>query len=373
MNRAYFIDNLRIFLTILVIIHHTAIAYGASGGWCYVTPEIITGMPQMALSVMLTINQAFFMSLFFFISAYFMPGSLEKKGIGKFLKDRFIRLGIPLFLTMLLLHPSLNYFIYLYTQPNNPGWLSYVWYNISHYITTAHMWFVLALLIFETVYALYKKYIELPVSVFITDKLPSHLTIALFIGITGILAFVIRMIYPIGGKNFIGLQFGYFTLYCAFYLLGIIANRKKWLTLLSFKMSLTWFIAAVLGVPLIILVWMEIIQNPAQISQYLGGFHLRSLFLSYWEAIVCLGISFFLLKFFQKKLNKTTNLLSSMASGSYFVYFIHAIVLVTFTIVFEQVSIAPFLKFLLNVVCTVTTCFVLASFIRKSALVRKVF
>ena len=68
MKRVYYIDNLRIFLTALVIVHHTAIAYGASGGWCYITPNTVKGAQMIGLSSLLAVDQAFFMSFFFFIS-----------------------------------------------------------------------------------------------------------------------------------------------------------------------------------------------------------------------------------------------------------------------------------------------------------------
>jgi glucan biosynthesis protein C len=32
-GRTFFIDRLRVVLTALVILHHTAITYGGSGGW----------------------------------------------------------------------------------------------------------------------------------------------------------------------------------------------------------------------------------------------------------------------------------------------------------------------------------------------------
>ena len=35
-----YLDKLRVFLTCLVIFHHTAIAFGASGGWYYKSPDL---------------------------------------------------------------------------------------------------------------------------------------------------------------------------------------------------------------------------------------------------------------------------------------------------------------------------------------------
>jgi len=34
-QKLFYIDNVKIILTILVILHHTFITYGASGGWYY--------------------------------------------------------------------------------------------------------------------------------------------------------------------------------------------------------------------------------------------------------------------------------------------------------------------------------------------------
>ena len=39
MKRIYYIDNLRIFLIALVVLHHLAITYGGPGGWYYVENE----------------------------------------------------------------------------------------------------------------------------------------------------------------------------------------------------------------------------------------------------------------------------------------------------------------------------------------------
>jgi len=37
-NRVAYIDNLRVFLTIMVIVLHSAVTYGSEGGWYYKEP-----------------------------------------------------------------------------------------------------------------------------------------------------------------------------------------------------------------------------------------------------------------------------------------------------------------------------------------------
>ena len=72
-TRLFFVDHLRAFLIILVIMHHLAITYGASGSFYY--HDTTTTLTALLLTIFVTIDQAFFMGLFFLISAYFTPGA----------------------------------------------------------------------------------------------------------------------------------------------------------------------------------------------------------------------------------------------------------------------------------------------------------
>ena len=107
--RLLYIDNLRILLTILVIMHHFAIGYGGPGGFYYVENGPMSDVSEILMTLFLAINQAFFMGFFFMISSYFSPGSVDRKGTGTFLKDRLKRLGIPLLLYILVIAPVLSY------------------------------------------------------------------------------------------------------------------------------------------------------------------------------------------------------------------------------------------------------------------------
>jgi hypothetical protein len=372
MKREYFIDYLRVALTILVIIHHTAIGYGASGGWCYVTPETISGWPQLALSVMLTINQAYFMSLFFFISAYFMTDSYERKGFSGFLKNRFIRLGIPLLVYCTLVNPTLLYFIDLHRGFEPGSLFSYIINSNINYPNTSHLWFVFSLLVFETVYASYRKYLK-PRFVFtLSDVAPRNRQILFFAAAMAMIAFSVRIIYPIGGKNFIGLQFGYFTLYTAFYLLGIIARRKNWLEQISFKTATGWFITAILIIPVVVLAWLSIIKEPALMNEFIGGFHIRSLVLTTWEAVVCTGFSLFFLLAARKYLNRENHIVTLLSINSYSAYIIHPIIVVLFTILLEPLQVPPFAKFMAVCLLAPVFCFAISYVLRLIPGVKKV-
>src|SRR5690349_9714907 len=64
--RLVFADNLRVLLTVLVVIHHLAVTYGAFAAWYYI--DIPTEMVTPTVTVMIALlNQAFFMGCFFLL------------------------------------------------------------------------------------------------------------------------------------------------------------------------------------------------------------------------------------------------------------------------------------------------------------------
>lgn len=95
-ERTLFIDRLRVVLTVLLILHHTAITYGGSGGWFY--REVRGGgtPTSLLLTVFCAVNQSLFMGMFFLFAGYFAPAALQRKGARQFVQERPVRLGIPL-------------------------------------------------------------------------------------------------------------------------------------------------------------------------------------------------------------------------------------------------------------------------------------
>ena len=116
-KKIFYIDNLRVILTILVVLHHTFITYGAPGSWYYMQ-KTTQQAALIPMTMFVAVNQSFFMGFFFFLSAYFIRSSYEKKGAAKFVKDRLIRLGIPLIFYSFILGPAIKSAIYCVKWPN---------------------------------------------------------------------------------------------------------------------------------------------------------------------------------------------------------------------------------------------------------------
>ncbi|MGH6702359.1 MAG: acyltransferase family protein, partial [Bradyrhizobium sp.] len=71
------LDRARTFITVLVLVHHSVIAYTYYG---HTDPQSFLGFDGVVL-----FTDSFFMSAMFFLSGLFVWPSLQRKGIGWFL------------------------------------------------------------------------------------------------------------------------------------------------------------------------------------------------------------------------------------------------------------------------------------------------
>ena len=153
-NKIFYIDNLKVGMITLVVIQHVLITYGVDGGWYYAQKTTLPGalVPMTLLAI---INQSFFMGLFFFLSAYFITGSYNKKGVVRFVKDRLIRLGIPLVFYSFVLSPVLIYLVYYFGEGHHISFIQFL-SGFHDWIDFGVLWFVAALLLFTLVYVLWR-------------------------------------------------------------------------------------------------------------------------------------------------------------------------------------------------------------------------
>src|SRR5512143_4147997 len=157
-GRLLFIDNIRVFLTILVFLHHLTIIYAGSGSFLYTE-----GRQDTITAVLGTwfcaVNQAYFMGFFLLIAAYFVPGSYDRKGAGHFLKDRLIRLGIPLIVYSWIISPLTWVVIIYVTQGQILPLSAYLpGGRFEGLIGAGPLWFVEVLLIFTAAYVVWRRF-----------------------------------------------------------------------------------------------------------------------------------------------------------------------------------------------------------------------
>lgn len=151
-------DYLRAFIVLLVLLHHSALAYAvmwpAPPSTFRILPAPIVDPERWAgFDALAVFNDTFFMALMFLLSGLFVWPSLERKGAAKFLRDRFLRLGVPFAIAVGILAPLAYYPSYAATGAD-PNVLAYVsaWASLGFW-PSGPAWFIWALLVFDVVAA----------------------------------------------------------------------------------------------------------------------------------------------------------------------------------------------------------------------------
>lgn len=343
-SKVVYIDNLKVMLTALVILHHACVTYGGPGSWYYSEKTESAGA-LIPMTIFVSTNQAFFMGFFFFLSALFIPSSLDKKGPAVFVKDRLLRFGVPLLFYSFVLSPVMNYLVYYYGGNHHITFLQFL-SGYDGWISFGVMWFVLALLLFTTVYILVRQF-QTPESE--VRKLPSVNRILLVALGTGFISFLVRIAFPVGWVlNPFGFQLGHFPQYIAMFTFGLIAANSKWLDQLEYsryKRSATITACLILiGFPVI---YTFKFVFDSTLEWFSGGFHPESLLYASWEQLAGFTICTALICFGKQYWNKSSALLTRAARCSFAVYILHPLVLISISLIAKSWSIDPALKFLI--------------------------
>ena len=326
--RDFYIDRLRVAMTVLVILHHTAITYGGSGGWFWNELHTSSAPSSLLLTLFCATNQAYFMGFFFMLAGYFTPASLERKGYGQFALDRFIRLGLPLLAFILILGPATAALVTW--MEGNGFWPTIFSLARRIRIINGPLWFAQALLIFSLAYCGWRAFFgaKLPGAARRPKPVPVGGWWLLSAIATAAVALVIRQFVPVG-ENVFGLQLGYFAMYVFLFALGIAAWRYDWLRQLMWKQAWPWVFGLLLAWPLmpVAIVLATKLNGPGK-SNFASGFSWPAIVYALWEPLVAWGLISLWLLVFRERLNKPSATWDWLGRRAYAVYIIHPPVLV---------------------------------------------
>ncbi len=355
-SRLYYLDALRVALTILVIVHHIGQAYGPTGGYWPIQAPTRAAI----LGPFFTVNRSFFMSLFFLVSGYFMVGSYQRNGFAGFLRSRLVRLGIPVLAFALLMIPVR---IFLFGE-RITRW--------GDYFNAAHLWYLEHVLLFSVVYAVWRRLRDgkrapqtdgnarRPVPGLLVT-LAALLVVAAVCGIVRIWSPIDRWM-NLGG--FFRVAFADVPRDLSFFIFGALAYRRGWFETYPVRKGLTWLAVGVAAA----VAWYAWALIPhAAISPLASG-------LSYliWEELVAFGMCIGLLVFFRQVVQAQGRFGKLLAANQYGAYFWHPILIVGIQMAFVSLPLGPFVKFLAVTVVGVPVVFVWSWLMRKTRVVRAV-
>jgi surface polysaccharide O-acyltransferase-like enzyme len=368
-KKIFYINHLKVLLTVLVILHHTFITYGAPGGWYYSQKTTNAGA-LIPMTMFVAINQAFFMGFFFFLSAYFISPSFDKKGSLRFISDRLLRLGLPLMFYSLILSPILSYLVYYFAEGHHITYMQYL-SGFHSWIDFGVLWFVAALLLFTLIYVLWRAVIKNTPSKNLPA--PSAGIIILHAIIVGFISFLVRTTFPVGWVlKPLGFQLGHFSQYIALFIFGLIAYKNNWLNTLSHKTGKPMLVLVIFLILCFPLFYIIKVKLDMPMDWFSGGWHWQSLLYAVWEQVIGFSIITMLLCYGKKLWNKPSVILDKLSRYTFAVYIFHPLVLISLSMAFRDCAVDPALKLLVVGPLAVAGSFLMAAGIVRIPGVRKV-
>jgi peptidoglycan/LPS O-acetylase OafA/YrhL len=340
-GRTFFIDRLRVVLTALVILHHTAITYGGSGGWFY--REVRDGgtPTSLLLTVFCAVNQAFFMGMFFLLAGYFTPASLARKGVRQFLQERLLRLGIPLLLFGFVLGPlAVALAASSAGAPFGQRWVGLL--SQGRFVI-GPLWFAWALLLFALAFVAWRRVQPEPLAD-AGRPLPSSMSWLLAALAVGAAALAIRQVVPVG-ENVLGLQLGYFASYVFLFALGCSASSYRWLERVERQQAKRWRSVTLAAIPLLFVAAAFAGALDGKPVNFNSGLGLPAVVYAFWEPFVAWGVIASLLVLFRDRFNTPSPAWQRWGAQAYGAFIVHAPILVGLSVALAGWAVPPALKF----------------------------
>lgn len=388
-DRIIFLDKMRYSLVLGVVVLHSACAYANIIPWWSVWGPVFSPFFDLLIVVL----DIFLMPVLFFISGYFTPSSLNKRGSGQFINAKLKRLGIPFILVGIFFVPLISFIGYRGRTPDAQGFFQFWWMQMQtvldlHWVNYAteqtalrhvndfsqwHLWFISLLLLFFIVTAFVHRFF--PQCFQQEAPLPSGGSLAIFSGLSlaalvGALGFaLINRTNPdwTWGKmgGLIMIQPTRLPLYLSFFALGIHANTRGWFRECPWPGSSWLWLAGCTVSSLVFLAFLGAMgQEPVPLpwSHALAHGILRSL--------TCLAFLGLFVTASQHRGNRPSLLWRHLHPISYDIYLMHLPLVVVLQLVLLALPISIFGKFFIIVTASISLCWILGRYVIESHPVR---
>lgn len=376
-KRIVWIDHLRSSLIVLVVAHHSCLAYTTFAYFdtkTYInsTHPIVDHSRWIGMDVFVNFNDIFFMSLLFFISGLFLPGVLIKKGEKNFLKDRFKRLGIPFIIGVTVIIP----FAYLpsfYLNDHSYNFLFFIKdYLINQQWPSGPLWFIWVLLLFNVAAV----FIPLNFYTYISNrasrlaKTPGLFLIAIFIIVS--LAYTPVSLW-LGQYKWIGIgpfdfQANRLLLYFTFFISGAGLGSSDWESFLftdnkclnkPWQFWVTLCLVSYLSVEVFTYTAWDIVRA--------GRLAVNTAWFIFDLAFVlsCIFTIIAFLSIFKQFFQAQSKLWKSLSANAFGIYLIHYIFITWLQFALSDIALPVLIKFLLVFLFTLLASWIIIIYARK--------
>jgi fucose 4-O-acetylase-like acetyltransferase len=385
-EREYWIDYLRSFIILTVVIHHATLAYTT---FAHFNREvyILSSHPMVdvqrwiGFDRLVYFNDIFFMSLMFLISGFFVIPSLKRKGIRSFINDRFRRLFVPFIFGATLIALLAYYPSYIYSHEDKRIFKYIVDFLTIEYWPPGPAWFLWVLFIFNLIIA----WLFPHINVFL-DRLGESLLslinrpvllIAGWFLITWILYVPIRLMFgpekwaSLGPFDF---QISRFMLYLGYFFLGTIVGTipfekgllsyqstfmKKRLLFIVLSLS-TFCLLIIIDIPLKRLV------QAGSISDFSSNLIYCSIFVA-----SCIFSCAAFLTTAKAIFRRKVIIWDIITTNSFTIYLMHYIFIIWGQFLLLNLALPVLIKFLIVTLCSMFLSLLISHYLHKSKIIRR--
>jgi membrane-bound acyltransferase YfiQ involved in biofilm formation len=342
-ERLHFVDNLRWLTVSLLILYHVALAYNTWGEANYIFFSEVKPIASIV-----TLISPWFMPLMFLLAGVSSRFSLQKRGIKSFIKERFLRLGIPFVFGLLILNPILSYVADVSHNAYQGNYLEHYGVYFTRYtdlsgydggFTFGHFWFLLVLIIISL--------FALVVNKLVPENKSSFIVLEIVCTIGAIATFDIDIL----GKK----VFCYF--FC--YLLGyyFVSNQEFLSKINKYK----WiFVAAFLVFDItntVLFIYVGSLETLNTVCNYLT-------FATSLPALVLLGYSY---------LNFSNKVTSFASKTSYVFYIVHFPIAILCQYLLNILDVNYIVNFFISLLISYPLCIGCCYLIEKTRYIRVIF
>jgi hypothetical protein len=284
------------------------------------------------------------------------------------MRERALRLGIPLIVYFLLLSPVT---IALAASARGRNFFKALVYNWMHGVMEpGPLWFCQSLLIFASLY-LAARALAPGLKRFTAPSFPSNATLALAALGTGAAAFLLRLLWPTG-TTLLYLQLGYFASYVVLFAAGCLAAPWPSLDEAPAPQRRVWIAIACVTFPLMPIAFVLGGHVAWLAGSQSGGWNLQAAVYAFWEPFLAWGVIMGLLHLYTRRLKAPGQVWRSLSRRAYAIYIIHPPVLVALALSWRSAAAPPALKFLVTGTATCLACYLLAGLLLKAPAAQRV-
>ena len=388
LNRNLWVDYLRSALTVLVVAHHSSLAYTTfarfdSEAYIRSTHAVVDTKRWVGLDIFENFNDVFFMSLMFLIGGLFLSKSIDKKGISVFIKDRFFRLFIPFIILGTILMLMAYFPSYIIAKESTDVGAYIKDFFVVEQWPVGPPWFIWVLFVFNLVIAFINpliKQISKKTGAFISALQHRPLVFFLIWWLITWLLYV-PLALTVGPGTWTGFgpfdfQLSRVLLYFGYFTFGVLIGTTDFnYQLFSGTSTIVrkWWLWALLALAvysiLTILEHKEILSDMVKTNQ-LGELSAWMIYLSIYTSSCTLS-SIAFIPTFRKLVQSSFFWWDSLTANAYLIYLTHYAFLTWMQFLLLPFDVPAFVKFLITFLFSLALSWGLSILLRKISIVNK--